>query len=365
MQNLVRPFYGDVPIYNIGVQGERQYSKRELQEKIRFLSAYLTEESRKELHLPEDNAADPARIPVELEAYEAMLPTAQEKIPHPLWDGTLEDQPWLDEEHRVLNLLGYVEEPYTTTVSQDSYRGQTWNSVRIHLDDGGGWETARYIKDSLLYYGEKPSESEAREYAAWAEDGLNRVMPGQWRADAARIRDQGEGTGCLEVSFSGVIQGIPMLTEQQSRYAEAENLPEIRPPQAVAAYAGDGTLISISMENFLKDVQVTDPAPELLSLEKLMAAARNHLQTRDARTLLPVSLRNTDIDPEKLELQAELTGIRYGLGLQRDGDRYYAVPAAQILGTVYAYRDGVLLGDSSEREDFLMTLNAVDGGVLG
>ena len=191
------------------------------------------------------------------------------------------------------------------------------------------------------------------------------MMPGQWRADAARIRDQGDGKGYLEVSFSGVIQGSPMLMEQQSRYAEAENLLEIRPPQAVAAYTGDGTLISVSMENFLKEVRVTDPAPELLSLPELMDAARSQLQTFRAGALLPFSLRNTDIDPEQLELQVELTGIRFGLGLQKEEDRYYAVPAAQILGTVRCFRDGVLLGESPESGDFLVTLNAVDGGVLG
>lgn len=364
IQKVVYPFYGDVPIYDLGVQGERRYSRVEIKEKIHFLSSYLTEESRKDLHLPGDNAADPALIPKELAAYEAMLESAPEKIPHELWDGTLEDQPWLDEYHRVLNLFGYIEEPYNLSVSQDSYRGQVWNSIDIQQTDGGGWETARYIKDSLLYYGKKPSETQAREYASWAQDALNQVNPGQWKAEKVQVMDMGDNQGWAEVRFSGMIQGLPMLSEQQSLYFERAELPgllDVGLPHASASYAGDQTLISMHMGDFLKEIQVVDAKPPLLSLDKLMEAAEKQLRAYDARVLVP----ENDISLEDLEVTVDITGIRYGLGLEKQANQYLAVPAAQILGTVRCFRDGKLLADSADNGDFIMTLNAVDGKVIG
>ena len=369
VQQIAKPFYGDVPIYDIGVQGERRYSRWEIQGKINLLSKYLTKESLEDIHLPQDNGADPALIPRELEAYEKMLVGAPEQVPHPIWDGTMENSPWLDEKHKVLNLFGYIDfVPYNLTVSQDSYRGQTWNQLGIRVSDGGGWETARYLTESLLHYGKKPNKDQARKYAAEALTDLNQVSCGDWYLDQVQIMDMGNDQGWVEVRFTGAIQGHPMLGQQQSQYFLDANLPgqlDVSLPYAVASYMEDQTLIELAMGNFLKEIRVEDPAPKLLSVEKLMEAAQSQLEQYDVSVLMPLQLRSQELDPEELRLQVYMTGIRYGMGIQKDGERYYAVPAAQFLGTVRCYQNGVLLGNSSESGDFLLTLNAVDGSVIG
>ena len=64
--------------------------------------------------------------------------------------------------------------------------------------------------------------------------------------------------------------------------------------------------------------------------------------------------------PEILQMEGQITEVRVGLGLQKVGEDYFAVPAVQFLGRLSCSQ-----GDTGEAPIPFVTLNAADGSVIG
>ena len=364
-------FYGESPLYDLGTSGQRTYSRQELQRRLDFLRTYEDPETWQELQFSQDDGADPGRISGEIEDYEKRLPSAPEEIPCRVWDGSFETEPWRNEHHDVLRVLGYRDQiPYMASVQRDSYQGQQWNGIFFALSDGQRHDIAGYLADAVMHTGDPPDQEAAARYAAQGQALLNGLGLGQWQTAEAEIWERkGEGPAQHGVNVQAVpvLAGIPMLLWQEGdffRRSQPEDQAPLQIPQAYLSYTPDGLLTEFSAQDFMEIRETADPHAGLLSLEELMDAAQAQLSSYGAPVLASYEWR-MDTPPEDLTMEGKITEVRVGLGLQKVGEDYFAVPAVQFLGRLECSRGDSRTGDTGRDPVPFVTLNATDGSIIG
>lgn len=394
-QRMAKVFYGDAPVYDIGVGQQRQLTRKEIQRRIDFLTPYLDTTKLGGLWTLDDAIAQPDRIQPDLETMQEQLKTAPEEIQEPLWDGTVPEQPGEGYEN-LLNLFGYVDgDPYRFTARCDEEGPYQENGMMLLLNDGGEENTASFIGDAQVFAGGPPAAGKPEELSRWAQEKLDQMAPGAWQVAGVRIRKEvqnsysnvtnlhlGESVRYyINVDATPMTHGVPGIFWPTSQNLEAyqysldedweDDSASYPDSYAYFAFNADGKLNTIGFVNPEEEVRQIQENVEILPMEQLIRIAQEQLTHYNDKIIASGTCDPfCDVDLDAVDLQVEIHQGDFGMARIPAEDRpghFYRVPAISFRGQVYAKdkETGEMVEMKTVNGGTLVTINAMDGTVIG
>ena len=393
-QRMAKVFYGDAPVYDIGIGQQRQLTRKEIQRRIDFLTPYLDTTKLAGLWTLDDTIAQPDRIQPDLETMQGQLKIAPEEIQEPLWNGTVAET--TGDGYEVLNLFGYVDgDPYRFTAQSIEAGLYRENGMMILLNDGGEENTASFIGDAQVFAGGPPAAGKPEELSRWAQEMLDQMAPGQWKVVGTRIRKEvqdsySNGTNLhlgqsvryyINVDATPMTHGVPGIFWPTSQNLEAyqysldedweDDSASYPDSYAYFAFNADGKLNTIGFVNPEEEVRLVQENVEILPMEQLIRIVQEQL-TRYNDEIITSGTCNLpyDVDLDAVELQVEIHQGDFGMARIPAEDQpghFYRVPAISFRGQGYAKdkETGEMVELKTVNGGTLVTINAMDGTVIG
>ncbi len=382
-QRVARVLFGEDAVFYEGEPlGEEVFSKSELQEKIARLLQY-------DGHSPElDDSSFQAIIEQTIVDWTLEMETAPSENPHKLcqWDYKKASYYyWSSEEFAKMDtsqdndqLVAVTEVngiPYLYTVVTRNKDDFKLNSIYVQIGDCQVPASAEYYYyQNQLCQTEKPDSAAMEAAMVQAEELLNQMGLGTWRADECSIEtaDYNE-----EPEYLLVVKAVPTFENVAAvRREQLENL-KMEASYASNYYFTDalfkfnisGELVAFSMTSPVDVDTVINSNVQTLSYEQLLERAETQLALSDYYQYDYMGYLIADY--EDYVCQIDITDVDYGLTRVKVPDTdesYYYVPAMVFKGSIQfqGTKTGAIyeVDTGSGSEYILLILNAIDGSVI-
>ncbi len=383
-QELTKAVYGDSAIYDIGADQQRTLTQKEIQREIDFLTTYLDPEKLADLPVSDDTAAEPQSVQPAIEELQARLASAPQEITNPLWNGTVSEIASEQYPFYTLNAFGYIgENPYQMTVQHQDSESQVLDELSIYLSDGGDVLTPQLIGQAQLCATEPPTQEMVDQLVKRCQEKLDQAAPGKWQVVGTRVREEfidatlrpngsiwKDATAYhVYVDVMPLVHGVPGILWPASDYylytSEMDSEDYILPGSLTFHFNANGVLAGMVCTNPVEEVRVVEDSAELLPMELLMEKAQQQLSRYGSELMQP-----WNVDGDSVVTKVEINRAEFGLAQTPAKDHpghFYQVPAVCFRGDVNCYdgQTGELLGSETYGAGTLVTVNAIDGTIIG
>lgn len=361
------------------------YSKSEIQTKLRRWSQYLSSEALANLY-GEPQAADTLQVLSSyMEEYTLKYEQAPDANPHQQCDWTMKKSSLYLLEKDELTTADLSQDndevctqfvsdgiPYRLSVSTRNQNDFKINLITCTIDDGVSPKNIdEQIFSSKLCRVAKPGEQQVTAIREKAENYLKLFDLGRWQVDECYVKTRYVGETpeyTVRVSALPDFDGIPAL--RQTQLTSLRNPSGYAPSQyftdAQFVFSPDGSLISFIMYTPLEvqeKVKVTDT---VMSADSLLLRAQEQLILTDSHSYGLGDF--VSIIPEALSCNVNISTMDFGIArikTPEQDDSYYYVPAITFKGCAeYIGQETGKVYYQDDSEVALITLNAVDGTVI-
>ena len=384
-RSIFESVVGKEPFYELEDEGERVFSKEEIQYMLGYLAPCATKEGYELVTgiAPDETYLEEALKPT-LESLNRALETAPEGNPHTLTDWkfkTASDYYFVDDDATKALLLrtkydGFF---YTASATVRDRKDQKLNHLGLNL--GMGMEKQILLTQKERRF--KPGQEDINAIYGKAMEILGKLPGGPWVMLDPVVREtSSDQTGSLyTVDLRAVpsFGGVPALNCQSPLAFNGSDTVEAtyQPAQVFFTYLPDGLLLDFTYDSPVDVKETVNPAVQTMTTEDLMAQVQSNMSLMDVQgadygDALVWSVIEYQAE-EPIIGKVEITNLEYGLARTSVKDstfRYYYTPALVVRGHAdyYGQNSGTRYtgtGDHGGTRDTVLTiLNAVDGTIL-
>lgn len=361
------------------------YSKSEIQTKLRRWSQYLSSEALTNLY-GETQTEDTLQILSSyMEEYTLKYEQAPESNPHQQCDWTMKKSSLYLLEKDELTAADLSQDndevctqfvfdgiPYRLSVSTRNHNDFKINLITCAIDDGVSPKNIdEQIFSAQLCRTAKPEEEQITTIRKKAENYLKLFDLGQWQIDECYVKTRYVGETpeyTIRVNALPDFGGIPVL--RQTQLASLRNPSGYAPSQyftdAQFVFSPDGNLISFIMYTPLEVQEMIKVSDTVMGMDSLISRAQEQLALTDLHSYGLGDF--VSIISEALSCNVNVSVMDYGVArvkIPEQDDSYYYVPAVTLRGCAeYIGQETGKVYYQDTSEVTLITLNAVDGTII-
>ena len=384
-KHVAYSLFPEVTFYEGESPLDENYSKAEIKTKLSRWSQYLSPDALENLWGEPQTEKTLQILSSYIEEYTLKYEEAPSESPHHLCDWTMKKSSQYlleaenmktadtsDDNDEICTQFTSEGIPYRLSVTTRKQNDFKVNMITCIIDDG---MSPRNIDEliflSQLCRGFEPSQDQVSMIRKRAENYLESFELGQWQVDECYVETRYIGDTpeyLIRVNAVPEFRGIPALRQKQlislrnpNGYAPSQYFTD-----AQFVFSPGGNLISFTMYTPLEMQEITEVNDSVMSMESLLARAKEQLTLTDLRHygLGDLAL----ILPETVSCSVNISHMDFGIArvkVPEQDDSYYYVPAITLKG--YAEYKGQETGKVYYQDDSevaLVTLNAVDGTVI-
>lgn len=367
-------------------EDDPQYSKDEIQKKLKWMTEIANVDAMRSLHQEDmnyegnDYANEIDTLKQQMQYYTVLLETAPEEHPRSLCDWTFKDEGLYVSPsygNKVIHATTYVEDivynVYSVHRDRSDYK---LSSISVSIGSNRDYLDKEYYYSQLLRT-EEPTQKQIDELAKKAQSMLDQMGVGQWKVSHTEVYEELDGGGCeycVRILAVPVLNGTPAIYKQptESLMSEDANASNYHTASALFSFSANGDLIYFDMQSPIDTISVVNEGAAILSIEELMTKTKDHLsltgleETRDY-WLLSIYYETP------VTCKVEVDRIEFGLVRVKVADKdftYYYTPAIAVYGKTQYYDQGTdnLVNNvfvSDPNESFcLFWINAIDGSII-
>lgn len=360
-----------------------QYSREELQKKIRWMTEISNEQALRELlgYGPDYNCADDLDIlKKHTQRYTVMLETAPEENPRALCDWTFKDEGLYVSPsygNRVIHATAEIgDREYCVYAAQRDKNDYKISNLSIKLGNNRDYLYLDYLTHDLVRT-EKPTREQVERLSEKAQALLDEIGVGQWLVSSAEVEEE-----ILETvtEYRVIIRAVPVLNgtaailNQPLEYITSEDADASNYDTASASvwYSANGELLYFDITSPVDITTVVNEGAATLPMEALLERAKEHLALTGIEETREYYLLSLYYDTP-VTCKINLNQVQLGLVRVKAANRdftYYYTPALAVYGTTTYYDKGtdnpadsfVLQYPAQSR--CLVWINAVDGTII-
>ena len=388
VQRVAYALFGSADYYEREPVYAAEYSKSQLQEKIRFWSQYANQDAMEELYGAEvDWSNDVNLVKQYIQKFTEMQEKASETNPHTICDWTFKKESSYFEINTTHNdiicsTVNVDNLQYSfTAVTRDS-KDFKLNGFTAVLGEGIYIPTLEnQIYEAMLCRTAEPTQDQIAAAKRKAQEILDRMALGDWSVVNAYVETEKLGEYIeytIRVDAVPVLQDIPIVQGQMihdltSGNAYASNY---YISSAYFQFAANGELVFFGMDSPIDVKAVINENVTTMPLDKLVEIAKTHLSLYDAKAEIGVPAGFVDLYEdnykEELVCRVKVNELVYGLGRVKakdTEDSYYYLPVVTLKGVVDYYGKDtgnhyMSSSDFGSEIRSLVWINAVDGTII-
>ena len=360
-----------------------QYSKDEIQKKLKWMTEIANENAMREL-IGEDRGweEDLEVLKTQMQYYTVMLETAPDENPRTLCDWTFKDESLYVSPsygNYVIHATTYIgdTEYYVYCIQRDR---NDYKNSRLFIGLGGNTD---HLDTSYLYSKylrtDKPSEEQLDALAAKAQNLLDQLGVGKWlvsnvKADEIFYGDTPEYM--VMVNATPVLNGTAAIYDQpvENLTSEDANASNYLTTSASIYFSANGDLIYLDVCAPVDIVTVVNEGAATLSMDELLVKVKDHLSLggiEETREYLFLS----QYHDTPVTCKTEIDRVEFGLVRVKVADKdytYYYTPALAFYGKEKFYEKDT--GEEIEWFEYtypyphestcLFWINAIDGSII-
>lgn len=376
VKNISTALFQDAVFYEASLDAQQQWSKALLQEKIRLLSGYTSEDELKKYVNGWGAYSDLQDL---IQRYTIQSETAPQEDLRAKTDWALKDKSFYGDESsagdQMLHITTRVDgKDYSISATVRNQRDYQVNMLEISSGDGDSY-IIRELQNALLCATERPSSEQVQEAKDKALKFLENIeemgLGSFYIADTAIKQNEYAQTPQYSIVFRAVpvLENVPALwghtgvlndgSNVSGNLSDAYYAPVYPMTTVEICYNATGDLVSLYLDGLIEVREVKNSSVATLSFEELFARAENHLSLYDSNSWNVYQEGNS-------KLEVEINQMQYGLcriAVSESEESYYYVPAVLFRGTIQTYRGdtGELI---NEETTTLVTINAIDGTII-
>ena len=358
-----------------------QYSKGEIQKKLKWMTEIANENAMREL-MGEDRDWEEVLdvLKTQMQYYTVMLETAPEENPRPLCDWTFKDESiYVSPSYgnNVIHATTYIgdTEYYVYCIQRDR---NDYKNSRLFIGLGGNTD---HLDKSYLYSKylrtEKPSEEQLDALAEKAQNMLDQMGVGQWLVSNVKVDEVFYGDipeYSVVVNAAPVLNGTAAIYDQPTENLTSEdaNASNYLTTSASIHFSANGDLIYLDVCAPVDVTTVINEGAATLSMEELMTKAKDHLSLTGLEDTKDYWLLSMYYETP-VTCKVELDKVEFGLVRVKVANKdftYYYTPAIAVYGKTKYYDKGTdnlvnnaFVSDPDESA-CLFWINAIDGSII-
>lgn len=360
-----------------------QYSKSEIQKKLKWMTEIANENAMRELVGDDRGWEDElSTLKIKMQRYTVMLETAPEENPRAVCDWTFQDESLYvspSYENKCIHATTYIgdTEYYVYCIQRD--RNDYKNSrLIIGLGNNRDHLYCQYLC-SKVQRTEEPSQEQLDVLAEKAQNLLDQMGVGQWLVSNVKVNeivygDISEYT--VVISAAPVLNGTAAIYDQpkENLTSEDANASNYLSTSASIHFSANGDLIYLDVCAPVDIVTVVNEGAATLSMDELLVKAKDHLSLggiEETREYLFLS----QYHDTPVTCKTEIDRVEFGLVRVKVADKdytYYYTPALAIFGKEKFYEKDT--GEEIEWFEYtypyphestcLFWINAIDGSII-
>lgn len=381
VERVAKVLFGEADFYEAEPLGEEVYSKSELQEKINRLLNYTG-------NVTGNSALFEQAKETFIKQWSVMLETAPTEIQHIpcTWEYrkssyyyySPEEYASLDvsQDNDELHVLVKSEEiPYLYTVSTRNKSDFKVNNIHVYIDDGPSpFEADRYIFQNMLCQTEKPTEQDLEALKKKAEDLLQKMELGLWKADECYIEvaDHNQVPEYIVVVKAvPEFQGVSAARRPQFSSIKGEDIyaSNYYLSDAEFRFSKNGDLLSFDMYSPIDTASVINSNVQIMDFESIINRAKDQLSLSDREYYDRKNYMKSS--EEELTCRVDISRADFGMvrvKAPNTDEHYYYVPGIIFHGgAVFIGEETGIEYDTSStpgQTRILLILNVIDGSVV-
>lgn len=388
VQRVAYALFGSADYYEREPVYAAEYSKSQLQEKIRFWSRYANQDAMEELYGAEvDWSNDVNLVKQYIQKFTEMQEKASDTNPHTICDWIFKKESSYFEINTTHNdiicsTVNVDNLQYSfTAVTRDS-KDFKLNGFTAVLGEGIYIPTLEnQIYEAMLCRTAEPTQDQIAAAKRKAQEILDRMALGDWSVVNVYVETEKLGENIeytIRVDAVPVLQDIPIVQGQMihdltSGNAYASNY---YISSAYFQFAANGELVFFGMDSPIDVKAVINENVTTMPLDKLVEIAKTHLSLYDAKAEIGVPAGFVDLYEdnykEELVCRVKVTELVYGLGRVKakdTEDSYYYLPVVTLKGVADYYGKDtgnhyMSSSDFGSEIRSLVWINAVDGTIV-
>ena len=366
-------------------EGDPQYSKEEIQKKLKWMTEMANVDAMRSLCLERadesyDFADELDTLKRQMQYYTVQLETAPEEHPRALCDWTFKDEGLYVSPsygNTVIHATTYIEDieysVYSVHRDRNDYK---LSSLSVSIGGNRDYLDKEYIYSQLLRT-EKPTQEQIDGLMEKAQSLLDQMGVGQWKVSHAEVNEELYGGGSeytVRIFAVPILNGTPAIYKQptEALMSEDANASNYHTANVLFSFSANGDLIYFEMQSPVDVTTVVNEGAAILSMEELMEKAKDHLSLtglEEARDYWLLSMYYET----PVTCKVEVDHVEFGLVRVKVADKdftYYYTPAIAVYGKTQYYDQGTdnLVNNvfvSDPNESFcLFWINAIDGSII-
>lgn len=386
VKNICEVLLGDAEWREQVHEDDPQYSKEEIQKKLKWMTEIANEDAMRSLH-QEDEGYEGYDFADELDTlkrymqyYTVQLETAPDEHPRPLCDWTFKDEGLYVSPsygNTVIHATTYIEDTvyhvYCVHRDKSDYK---LSAISIGIGSNRDYLDKEYIYSQLLRT-EKPTQEQIDELAEKAQSLLDQMGVGQWKVSHTEVIEETDGGGTeyrVYVYAVPILNGTAAIFKQptENLMSEDANASNYHTASALFSFSANGDLIDFDMQSPVDITTVVNEGAATLSMEELMTKAKDHLSLggiEETREYYFLSMYHET----PVTCKVELDKVEFGLVRVKVANKdftYYYTPAIAVYGKTKYYDkgtdnlvDNAFVSDPDESA-CLFWINAIDGSII-
>lgn len=389
VKEVVSAIFGEkIVFYDLGPESERQLSKGEIQQKIRVLSPYSSEEALKWLMGDEYSVE---KIKNRIEEYTLQYDLAPDENPHTECDWTFRSSDYYwdlgdtgDKNNYIIATAEVGSIDYYVRAQIHNERDYMQSIIEIGLGDGNDDTYVESTADLVsLCSSDEPMQTQIDIAKEKAQKILGKLSFGDFSLAETFIDTRMFGNTpayIIRVEAVPIFEGIAVLFGDISKNGEGKELYASSYPvgQIQFFFSPNGELVGFSMHSLTEEKEIKQTSVDTIPFAKLIELAEAHLQLYDAEAM-DASAGNAQMlelttgrSINTMDCKVEISEINYGLARfpVANSSSFYYAPAAIFRGSIdYCDRESgeAVTGTGNPygaRIQTLVAINAVDGTVF-
>lgn len=361
-----------------------QYSKDELQKKIRWMSEISNEQALRELlgYGSDYNCTDELDILKSItQRYSVMLETAPEENPRALCDWAFKDEGLYVSPsygNKVIHATAEIgDKTYFVYTAQRDKSDYKVNTLMIKLGNNRDYLYQEYLSSDLVRV-EKPTQEQVTELSEKAQSLLDQIGVGQWKVSHAEVDEQRYETATeyrVMIYAVPVFNDVAALSDQPTENLTSEdaNAANYFPASATIWFAPNGELLYFDMTSPVEISAVVNEGAATLPMEDLLQNAKEHLALTGIEETKDYYLLSIYYETP-VTCKVQLDQVQFGLirvnAMNKDFTYYYT-PALAVYGTTTYYDKGTdtpadsFVLEYPAKSRCMVWINAIDGSIIG
>lgn len=366
-------------------EDDPQYSKSELQKKLKWMTEIANEDAMRTLMGdtggPDyDFAEEMDTLKRYMQYYTVMLETAPEENPRAVCDWTFKDESLYVSPsygNKVIHATTYIEDTEYHVYAVERDKGDyKLSSLSVGLGSNRDYLDKAYLYSKLLRT-DRPAQEQIEKLSEKAQSLLDQMGLGQWQVSNAEVSEELCGD---TAEYTVMIRAVPVLSEAAAIYdqpienltSEDANASNYHTASASIYFSANGDLINFDMNSPVDIRAVVNEGAATLSMEELLNRAKDHLALTGIEETRGYYILSRYYETP-VTCQVVLDQIQFGLVRVKAANQdftYYYTPALAVYGTVKYYDKGT---DNEVDEPYLeayaksrplVWINAIDGSII-